>query len=387
MSSINLDLDFQDYTPTSGTSQSGTRVPAQQPEVQVRIPLSTDNAASFKQNIQSAKSVLTALQSVANLQTSQTASGSSSGGGLSDETLQQLIWLSGKQKNKQQRGSIAAGSNWGLGFFAQYFDVTTQDVLQRVLWSAVPVRKTGIDLDDLCDSELTAPLADNMAGQTNSDAGDQVNGRLIEQLQSKKKHYSYMERFIQSRPDFYGPFWVSTTIIFAVAIFSNIASFIQNQSRVSQVNLPHNGNISDLELSMMASAEKQSAEWHYSMDELNTTASVITSYVTLMPTFLWFLFWFRGCTKYYTLTETICAYGYSLSIFIPLAALLMIQALFFRYLVIVLASLLSGLVLVMSFLPVIQSDSSLSGSHFILVMVLVCQLGLAYILHRIMLIQ
>lgn len=370
--SINLDLDFQDYAPTTSgttsTNKSSQSTSSQNPntdQIQVRIPSSKESSSNVKQNLQGSKSFLNLLQ---NFQ-----SGGQIPGGLSEETIQELLWLSGKQKNRQQRSSIAASSSWGLGYFAQYFDVTTEDVLQRVVWSAIPIRKPGIDLEELTDQELTIPLASS---------GDD-SGNLIDRLGTKQKHYSYVERFIQSRPDLYGPFWVSATLIFAVGIFSNIASFKSHRLKYNQVSDKDvNNHTSD---NMFIEKINSMEEWHYSVDELNMTASLVMFYVTLLPTFVWFLFWFRGCTKYYTLTETVCAYGYSLSIYIVLAALLMIQAIVFRYIVVIIASVMSGLVLIMSFLPIVKSDPNRGGSHITLVIVFASQLGLAYILHRIML--
>lgn len=322
--------------------------------------------------------MLDLLQNVVNFQSGQ------SHGGLSDETMQQLIWLAGKQRSKQQRGPISGA--WGLGYLAQYFDVTTEEVLRRIIWSAVPIRKSGIDFEGMSESELTAPLTSDMGYETDgldsSGFGDEKNSsRVLEHMSSKRKHYSYMERFIQNRPDLYGPFWVSTTLIFAVAIFSNIVAYSSHSSKLSESagdSYVANNSLDSATLSKLD-------EWHYSMDELNMTASLVMFHVILLPIFLWFMFWFRGCTKYYTLTETICAYGYSLSIYVPLAALLMIQVTFIRCIVLMVASLLSGLVLVMSFMPSVSSDPRSGSSHFILVLIFAFQLGLAYILHRIML--
>lgn len=376
MSSINVDLDFQDYTPTA-SGLNGTKATPQQAEVQVRIPEPSASPASSRKVNENVSSVLKVLQ---NLQGGQTRSG------LSDEAVEQMLRLSGRQRGRQQR------SSWGLAYFAQYFDVTSSDVLRRILWSAVPIRKTGIDFDGLGDSELITPLASNMISSEplidsdsfspkfdNSDADSSLFGRFA----GKQKQYSYIERFIQSRPDFYGPIWISATLIFVVGLFSNMVSFMAHQSSLNHINL--SSNISDKLTAEMALARKLTEEWHYSVDELNMTASLVMFYVTLVPTFLWCLFWFRGCAKYYTLSETICAYGYSLSIFIPLVALLMVQTTIFRYIVFTLASSLSGLVLFMSFLPVIWNESGGSGSSVILVIVPGCHFCLAYILHRIML--
>lgn len=293
-----------------------------------------------------------------------------SSGVLSAEAEQQLLWLAGKQKSKEQRDSITASSNWGMGYLARYFDVTTHDVVERILWSAIPIRKAGI--------ELSEPLI----------AGSQANEQdeeFFEELGSRRRYYSYVERFIQSRPDFYGPLWISTTLIFAIAIFSNMARFSGFRSETYQMkdlsdklkNITVDGTIVD--------RMQQANEWHYSVDELNMATTLILSYVILIPIFLWFFFWFRGCTKYYTLTETVCAYAYSLSIFIPIAALLMIQNLLVRYTVISIGALLTSLVLIMSFHPIVKSDPSSGGSHIILVIIPISQVCLAYFLHKIML--
>lgn len=380
-SPTNLDLDFKDYTPTSPSSGERStnnstyhlahhRNSIGTDEVHVKIPSSSDGGQASKQNLQGSTSFLNLLQ---NFKSGGPSSGATSG--LSEDTIQEILWLTSRQKNKQQRSSIAASNHWGFGYLAQYFDVTTDDVLQRVVWSAIPCRKTGIDVDDLTDQELTTPLA-------GSGSGDE-SGDLIEQLGNKRRRYSYVERFIQSRPDLYGPLWVSVTLIFAVGLFSNIASFKSHRTKINQaVDVSNNSGTGD---SIYLQEMRQMEEWHYSIDELNVMASLVMFYVTLLPTFLWFLFWFRGCTKYYTLTETICAYGYSLSIFIPLAALLMIQGTIFRYIVLVAASSISGLVLAMSFLPIVQSDPNKGGLLIILLIVFGGQLGLAYILHRMML--
>lgn len=360
--SDSLDLDFQDYTPTVNVVQ----VPetAKQSSVSVKIP-SSANVESKRTDNQG--SVLNLLQNVV-------GQGSSTiNPGISNETLQQILWLNEKQRSKHQRESIAATGSWGLGYFAQYFDVTSDDVLQRILWSAIPLRKLVVDMEGMDDSDLILPLADQIPSQSSPTQSQ------ADRFGATKKRLSYMERFIQSRPDLYGPFWISTTLIFAIAIIANIVRFIDFKEKHDQRRMNSLSSSNPLNLSL-----SEDLEWHYSMDELNTSASVIMFYVMLLPIFLSFLFWFRGCAKYYTITETICAYGYSLSIFIPVSALLVIQVSIFRYFIISLASAISGMVLVMSFLPIIKSDPNPAGSYIILVVVASCQLGLSYIIHRIL---
>lgn len=100
-------------------------------------------------------------------------------------------------------------------------------------------------------------------------------------------------------------------------------------------------------------------------------ATAVFSYITIVPILLWFFLWFRGCTSY-TLLETVCAYGYSLSVYIPISMLWIIHIEFLRYFLVILGAFLSGSVLVISFSPVVKSDpsSSFKSSYFILLLII-----------------
>lgn len=317
--------------------------------------------------------------------------------GLSDATIQQLTRLAEKQKVKQQNTNNS-GNNWGLGYLAQYFDVTTDDVLQRIIWSVIPLRKAVIDLDD-----INAPLASNMISADDNElfspsSSDQQDGSTGDRIVGKKRYSSYIERYIESRPDIYGPFWICITLIFSVAIFSNLTSFVEYRSKLNHAldtlsttapsgssanNLTDAHHPKNLAHNVLNVAEM---DWHYSVEELNMAASLVTSYVLMIPLLIWSMFWFGGYTRFYTLTETICAYGYSISIFIPISMLFIVQETFIRYTLIALGSLLSGYVLMLSFYPIVQSDSKLKGSPQILLLALPgLQFLLGYVLHRIML--
>lgn len=71
-------------------------------------------------------------------------------------------------------------SFWSLGYYQSFFDVDTNQVLRRILWSMIP------------------------------------NPKAI-----------FLNAHIRPNPDLYGPFWVCATLIFSVAISGNIASYLQ----------------------------------------------------------------------------------------------------------------------------------------------------------------
>lgn len=106
------------------------------------------------------------------------ASGTGSGDMLPDDENDILIDGSGQQEKSKQ------SLPWGQSLIAQYFNVTTEDVVSRITWSIMPFR---------------------------SSSGD-----------------TYMERFIRNNPDIYGPFWISVSLIFSIAIFGNLSSYMKS---------------------------------------------------------------------------------------------------------------------------------------------------------------
>lgn len=103
---------------------------------------------------------------------------SSSVGDFNDETSSSDL-LIGENKSAKP-----APAFWELAYFAKYFNITTRDVVTRIIWSVVPVKSP--------------------------------NGA------------TYIERHIQTNPDIYGPFWINTTLIFSIAIFANIANYLSS---------------------------------------------------------------------------------------------------------------------------------------------------------------
>lgn len=354
-----IKLDFQDFAPSSSNIEDSSAKP---------------NPSRGRQSGGRSQKPTTILDKVNLSENYQPSTSRSREAQFSGETIRKLIGSTGTfgvnlqpPRNPPNR----AEGGWGLGYLAQYFDITTSDVIQRMIWSVVPFRKKEIELDDSLGDDV---LFSRLTPETGSNDEAPLAG--------KQRSYSYIERFIQSRPDLYGPTWISMTLAFAVVVFSNLVSFNTYQSNLaSKLNL---SNLSDPAVPERLTPEDLD-RWHYSLEQLNQATSLVIFHVFILPTILWLLFWFRGCTKYYTITETICAYGYSISVFVPLTALLVYQAIWFRYTLILIASALSGSALTFSFLPIIKTDPNPTSSHLILIIVPLCQLTFAYVLHRIML--
>lgn len=155
----------------------------------------------------------------------------------------------------------------------------------------------------------------------------------------------------------YGPFWITITLIFTIAISGNIASYLQH------ANAKYN--------------------WKYDFHLVSYAATAIYIYVLLVPVALWGLLkWSSDVNDLEGLEsgttpgtlELICVYGYSLFIYIPVSILWSIQINLLQWLLVLIASLVSGAVLVFTLLPALR----LSRHKFILMIgIISCHLLLA----------
>lgn len=181
---------------------------------------------------------------------------------------------------------------------------------------------------------------------------DQVFSRVLNSMVPKLGS-NFITEHIQPFPDLYGPFWVSVTLVFATAICGNLAKYIETAGDVSN--------------------------HQYSSDfRLVTGAStLIACYVILIPFALYSLFWYRKVELQYSYLEILCAYGYSLSIFVPVSVLWVVHAQWFRWFLIIISVILSGAVIVGSIWPALKTDRSRALSFGIIFCVLLVHTLLA----------
>lgn len=188
---------------------------------------------------------------------------------------------------------------WTIEYYQKFFNVNTNDVLERLKRSMVP---HGSD--------------------------------------------NYLISHIRPNPDLYGPFWICVTLVFSIAISGNMANYLQTASSAKY-------------------------HWKYDFHVVSYAATCIFLYAWLLPLALW------GALKWtYSsrsteeeliesyaapgLLELLCLYGYSLSIYVPVAFLWTIQIGWLQWSLVILATFLSGGVLLRSLLPVI------AGKHRII---------------------
>jgi len=114
---------------------------------------------------------------------------------------------------------------------------------------------------------------------------------ITERIQASMFYCKANSSFISSvaeKPDLYGPFWITTSLVFTAAVCSHMSSWLQSW--------------------MNASA------WEYDLQSMVNAASVVYGYAGLSPVLAYLGLGQLGVeVKFITL---ICLYGYSLCVFI-----------------------------------------------------------------------
>ncbi|KAI1884478.1 hypothetical protein AGOR_G00226800 [Albula goreensis] len=151
---------------------------------------------------------------------------------------------------------------------------------------------------------------------------------------------NFVKHHLRSNPDLYGPFWICATLVFSMAISGNLSNFL------SQKGDPKN---------------------HYrpQFHRVTIAAVVVFLYAWLVPLCVWgFLTWRKGTERQtggYSFLETVCVYGYSLFIYIPTSVLWIIPFEWLRWLLIMVAMVISGSLLVITFWPAVREDTKLTA--------------------------
>lgn len=187
--------------------------------------------------------------------------------------------LSGQQKNVPF---------WTFEYYQRFFDIETHHVKERIIGSMVP-----------------------WPGK------------------------NFINIYLRRNPDLYGPFWICTTLVFAIAISGNISNFLVHVGKPNYRYTPE-------------------------FRKVTIAATAIFSYAWLVPLSLWgFLLWRNNKVMNlvsYSFMEIVCVYGYSLAIYIPAVVLWIIPYEGLRWCSIVVALCLSGSVLVLTFWPAVRDD-------------------------------
>lgn len=166
---------------------------------------------------------------------------------------------------------------------------------------------------------------------------------------------SFLQHHIRPRPDLYGPFWICVTLVFSIAISGNVSDFLQKSVLLGET------------------------KWHYDFHKVSLAATAVFSYASLLPACLYGFLWWAGGSgasgAALSFLELVCLYGYSLSIYIPVSILWLIQYSWWQWICVLAGAGLSGAVLFMPIWPAVRDGATKSA-----VIVMVVILGLHLLL-------
>uniref|UniRef100_A0AC34GW03 Yip1 domain-containing protein n=1 Tax=Panagrolaimus sp. ES5 TaxID=591445 RepID=A0AC34GW03_9BILA len=157
---------------------------------------------------------------------------------------------------------------------------------------------------------------------------EQVYNRLLRSVIPAPKSNFILDH-VQPLPDLYGPLWICITFVFSTAICGNLAHYIETHGQDRYEN----------DFGLVTGA-----------------TSLITSYVIFVPFILYWALWYRKSEMQYSYLELLSAYGYSLATFVPVSILWVIHFHWFRWILILAAIGIGGLMLYNIVWPAVKND-------------------------------
>ncbi|KAJ6253015.1 hypothetical protein M0813_13510 [Anaeramoeba flamelloides] len=195
---------------------------------------------------------------------------------------------------------------WSLNYYSQYFDIETRDVLLNILNSINPIK--GIALEKI---------------------------------------------------DFFGPFWIATTLIVLIGSLGNFTSYIKSLEK----------------------NKDNAGEPQFDFHKITYASSILYSYVFIYPIIFW-VFRLKSFLAHTKVKQLICLFGYSLSWLLPLCLFLPFLTESGKWVSILTVSALTGFSLVRTILKQWKQAENENKTKLTLIISLIiflihCGLGIA----------
>lgn len=134
---------------------------------------------------------------------------------------------------------------------------------------------------------------------------------------------------IGDKPDLYGPFWVSTTLVFTIAVCSHISSWIS--SWMIGIN------------------------WEYDFQSIVNASSLVYGFAGLAPALIYISL--RQMDVNIKLINTICLYGYSLFVFVVAGIFCLMPSNAAIWISLLIASTTSSIFLIRNLAPLVIASA------------------------------
>ena len=148
-------------------------------------------------------------------------------------------------------------------------------------------------------------------------------------------------------PDLYGPIWITMTLVFFVAVTSNISIYVHHSFK-SKNHLEEGG----------VAAEQ---EWDYDINQLLHATWILYSFSIGLPSLFYVVFKVAGVNGL-GLVDMICFYGYSLVAYLPVTWVCIVPIHAVQWISLGIATTLSGMLVVRNIMgPILESATGSSG--------------------------
>lgn len=204
----------------------------------------------------------------------------------------------------------------------------------------------------------------------------QIRTRIARALLPMLGHKFYSDD--DPTPDFYGPFWIATTLIFLLAAagnFANYISFIANQSETSFTG--HTGNGTDASASSTSATIDNMLVWTSNFEKMSVGATVFYAWITLVPALVYCAFVRIGSADapQKGFIEIASLFGYGLAPLLPVCILCIPPIALLRWISVGVAFLFSSYFLVRN----LGADVNNKSVFPVIAAIVACNLGIAVV--------
>lgn len=148
-------------------------------------------------------------------------------------------------------------------------------------------------------------------------------------------------------PDLYGPTWITMTLVFFLAVTSNMSLYFHHSGKKTK-SLVDEGGIA---------AEE---EWDYDINQLLHATWILYSFSFILPIGLYLIFRLMGIISF-SVVDLICLYGYSLVPYIPTTWICVAPVGWLQWLSLCISTLISGMLVLRNVTGPILESSAVGG--------------------------
>jgi hypothetical protein len=250
---------------------------------------------------------------------------------------------------------LTCGGLLSINSLSPYFDIDTSDIVLRIKSSVRYCNVVDGFRNEVLYSDNAAILSARSAagrsaaggnggggsgGEGGGESGDSTIGNTIPGGGGGGKG-----------PDLYGPTWITMTLVFFLAVTSNISLYFHhtNKNKKSIMDEVDEGGIA---------AEE---EWDYDINQLLHATWILYSFSFILPMVLYVIFRLMNVISF-SIVDLICLYGYSLVPYMASTWICMFPVSWLQWLVLGVSTVISGLLVLRNVTgPIMESSAGGGG--------------------------